>query len=152
MGKGKKEKKVIRQFSSGGAVFKKKGSSTLWLVTRTNPTKEYPRDAWRLPKGWIDKDEKPEQTAVREVEEEGGVKANIVKAIDTIHFFFTTPDKTRIFKSVVFYLMEFIEDLPQGFGNETSEVVWLPFDEAHGKLSYSGEKAVLKKANELLMI
>jgi hypothetical protein len=46
--------------------------------------------------------------------------------------------------------MEYIRDLPQGFDDETSEVLWLPFDEAYKKLSFSGEKEMLIKAQDLL--
>lgn len=150
MGKGKKEEKVTRQFSSGGVVYRKKQGSTLWLVTRTNPSVNFPQDAWRLPKGWIDEGETPEMAGLREVEEEGGVKAKIIQKIETIRYFFTTADRTKILKFVTFYLMEFVNDLPEGFGEETSEIAWLPFEEAVKQLSYSGEKAVLKKANNLL--
>ena len=47
--------------------------------------------------------------------------------------------------------MEFIKDLPESFGEETSEIAWLPYEEAYKKLSFSGERQVLKKAKELLI-
>ena len=46
--------------------------------------------------------------------------------------------------------MEWVKDVPEGHDEETSEITWLPFDEAIKKLSYSGEKEMLKKAEELL--
>ncbi|PIU28817.1 NUDIX hydrolase [Candidatus Woesebacteria bacterium CG07_land_8_20_14_0_80_44_9] len=149
MGKREKENQVTRQFSSGGVVFRNGGG--LWLVTRSNPSQEYPQDVWRLPKGWIDEGEKPEETALREVIEEGGVKAKIVRKIETVKYFFTTSDKQKVLKFVTFYLMEFIKDWPEGFGEETAETVWLPYKEAYAKLSYPGEKQILKKAKELLV-
>jgi hypothetical protein len=56
-----------------------------------------------------------------------------------------------VLKFVTFYLMEYARDLPEGFGSETEEVLWLPFDEAVKKLNYQTEKDVLKKANDLLV-
>ena len=53
-------------------------------------------------------------------------------------------------KFVTFYLMEWQKDLPEGHDTETSEVAWLPYDEAYKKLSFSGEKQILKKAKLLL--
>ncbi len=53
-------------------------------------------------------------------------------------------------KFVTFYLMEWVEDLLEGPGFETSEVVWLPYDEARKTLTHSGEKKVLDKAKSLL--
>jgi 8-oxo-dGTP pyrophosphatase MutT (NUDIX family) len=152
MGKGKKGEKVTRQFSSGGVVFKKTKDGVFWLVTRSNPNQDFPQDVWRLPKGWIDEGETSQVAALREVEEEGGVRAKIIRKIETIKYFFTAEDKGKILKFVTFYLMEFAENLPQGFGEETSEIAWLSYKEAHGRLSYSGEKEVLEEAKNLLVV
>lgn len=146
MGEGKKEK-VIREFSSGGCVFK----DDKWLVTKSAASDLYPKQVWRLPKGWIDEGEKVEKAALREVREEGGIEAKIIQKIETVKYFFTTADKSKILKFVTFYLMEFIKDLPESFGEETSEIAWLPYEEAYKKLSFSGERQVLKKAKELLI-
>ena len=150
MGEGKKEK-VIREFSSGGVVYKKEKNKTLWLVTRSAASDLYPKQVWRLPKGWIDEGEKVEEAALREVREEGGIEAKIIQKIETVKYFFTTADKSKVLKFVTFYLMEFVKDLPESFGEETSEIAWLPYEEAYKKLSFSGEREVLKKAKELLI-
>ena len=154
-----------REFASGGVVFKRsnvKGqmSKVLWLVTRSAPSDLYPESYWRLPKGWLDdKDsgKKPgplargerratekdlKSAAIREVGEEGGVKAKIVKKIGTERSF----RGRSILKFVTYYLMEWISDLPEGFGFETSEVAWLSFAEAKDRLKYTGEKEILDKA------
>lgn len=150
MGEGKKET-LRRKFSSGGVVYKGKKDKTLWLVTKSAVSDLYPKAVWRLPKGWIDEGETTEETALREVREEGGVEAKIIKKIETVSYFFTTVDKGKVLKFVTFYLMEWVKNLSEGFGEETSEIVWLSYKEAYKKLSFSGEKEVLKKAKELLV-
>jgi len=147
MGEGKKENRVRKEFSSGGVVFKK----DKWLITRSMPSEIYPKSVWRLPKGWVDKDESAEEAALREVKEEGGVEAKVIKKIETVRYFFTTPDKGKVLKFVTFYLMEWIKNLSEGFGEETSEIAWLSFDQAVKKLAYSGEKQILKKAKGILI-
>ena len=149
MGKEKKEK-VIREFSSGGAVFKKESGETLWLVRSTTPSDIFPKIYWTLPKGWIDVGETLEETAIREVKEEGGVEAKIIKKIETIKYFYKHPERGNILKFVTFFLMEWKSDSPEGFDGETSEVVWLLLKEACKKLSQSQERQILKKANSLL--
>lgn len=174
MGKNTRSQTVLifREFSSGGVVFKKtkdknKSTKFLWLVAATMPSDLYPKIYWRLPKGWID-DTSPgvpgpmasgrvkadedslQKAALREVAEEAGIKAKIIRKIGTEKYFFTTPDSERILKFVTFYLMEWVKDLPQGFDGETSEISWLSFDKALKKLSFSGEKRMLKKAKKLL--
>lgn len=137
---------VKREFSSGGAVVK----NNLWLVTLSAQSILFPKQVWRLPKGWVDVGETLEQAALREVREEAGIEAKIIKKIETIKYFFKHPERGNILKFVTFYLMEWERDLPEGFGEETSEIAWLSFEKTYKKLSFGGEKQILKKANEIL--
>lgn len=158
---------TLREFSSGGAVFKKEGSSILWLITGSNPSDLYPDVYYRLPKGWLDNDDKDvpgpmasgkikateevlQAGALREVAEEGGVSAEIIKKIGTSKYVYQNLSRGHVLKFVTFYLMEWKSDLPEGFDGETSEVLWLPFDQAKKKLSFSTEKQVLAQAAEIL--
>jgi 8-oxo-dGTP pyrophosphatase MutT (NUDIX family) len=158
---------LTREFSSGGIVFKKEKENVLWLIRKTSSSDLFPETHWMLPKGWLDDsgegvpgpmasgkiktDEKTlQKTAIREVAEEGGIEAEIVKKIETLKFFYTHPTRGRILKFVTFYLMKWVKDLSGGFDSETSEIAWLPFDEALERLSFRGEKLVFKKAKELL--
>lgn len=158
---------VTREFSSGGVVFKKEKGEILWLVRKTSASELYPKQYWMLPKGRIDDaesdlpgpmasgkikaDEKSLQTAaLREVGEEAGVEAKIIKKIGTSMYSFTDPMVGKILKFVTFYLMEYIRDLPEGHDWETEEVRWLPFVEAKKLLSFGGEKQMLSKAKESL--
>jgi 8-oxo-dGTP pyrophosphatase MutT (NUDIX family) len=88
-------------------------------------------------------------TALREVREEGGVEAKIIKKIGTAKYF-SVSSRGKVLKFVTFYLMEFIRDLPEGFDFETSEVAWLPFNEAFDRISRDHEKQMLVKAQDLL--
>lgn len=160
------KKPTLREFSSGGVVFKKTNKDILWLVCKSMPSHDYPGDYWRLPKGWIDDEdggvspgpiskgevrateEDLRTTAEREVREEGGVKANILRKITTIRYFMNST-RGRVMKFVTFYLMEWESDLPEGFGFETEEILWLTFEDAYDKLDSKNEKEVFKKAEEI---
>ncbi len=149
-------------------VFKKTSGKVLWLITKTTISKEYPKPWWRLPKGWlddVDDGKKPGplttgeikttendliSTATREVKEESGVEANVIKKIDIEKFFYKSKEGTFVFKMVYFYLMQWISDESEGYGSETSEIAWLGYEEARKKLKQSGEKKILDKAKELL--
>lgn len=95
-------------------------------------------------------EESLQKTAIREVAEESGIEAKIIKKIDTTFYIYPHPTRGKIMKFVTFYLMEYVNDLPEGHDEETSEIAWLPYDEAYKKLSFSSEKQVFKKAQELL--
>lgn len=161
-----------REFSSGGVVYKKlkirnQSPKILWLVTKSNPSRGYPSNVWRLPKGWLDdlgggempgpltsgrkkaKEIDLEKAALREVREEAGVKAGIVAKIGTEKFYYRNRDKI-VLKFVTFYLMEWLADLPQGFGFETERTEWLTFEEAKQRLTYKKEREILEKANNLI--
>lgn len=157
---------IKREFSAGGAVFKEKGEQVLWLVTKSSPSKLYPKSYWRLPKGKLDDqdgdmsgplargerkatEDEIQKAALKEVEEEGGVDAKIVKKIGTESYFFTLSGK-KYLKFVTFYLMSWLKDLPEGTTFETEEVAWLPYKDARKKLKHSGEKKILDKAKEVL--
>lgn len=168
MAKGTKKQGTVREFSAGGVVFKREDSKILWLVRKQAmlPKSLHPKDAWNLPKGWLDDEDEGVpgpltrgeekaiekdlcKTALREVEEEGGVEAKIIDKIDTLRYFFTST-RGRVLKFVTFYLMEHVRDLPEGHDHETEEIAWLPYEKALKKLSYSNEKKIISKAKALL--
>lgn len=159
----KTQSSIEREFSSGGVVFK----GDKWLIRSTMPSDLFPKSYWTLPKGWIDDaapgipgpmasgkvkaDEKSlRENALREVQEEAGVDAKIIKKIGTVKYFFDHPERGKILKFATFFLMEWKKDLPEGFDEETSEVLWLSFEEAKKKLSFSAEKQMLERAKDLL--
>lgn len=159
---------ILREFSAGGVVYKKENNNVLWLVAKNTPSEMFPNEIWRLQKGWIDDrdggkhpgpissgeikaTENDLQTgAIREVREEGGVIAKIIKKIGTTKYFMNST-RGRVMKFVTFYLMEYVSDAPEGFGFETSEILWLPLAQAVEKVTRTNEKEILKKAEELLI-
>ncbi len=167
------EKNIIkREFSAGGVVYKKiknskgKKENVFWLVTRSSPSKKYPKSIWRLPKGWLDdeeggipgpfargevksSEEEIQKAAIREVREEAGVLAKVAGKIGTEKYFLSQM-WGKTLKFVTFYLMEWIADYPKGPGFETEKIEWLPYSQARRRLHYSGEKKVLDKAKKLL--
>lgn len=104
---------------------------------------------WVLPKGTVEPGEAHEDTAVREVREEGGSKAQIVEFVDTTYYHFKAGFED-ISKQVHWYLMktnafyskpqkeEFFED--SGF---------YKFHEAYHLLKFDNEREVLEKAYNL---
>ena len=158
---------MTREFSSGGVVFKENEGEVLWLVRSTAPSALYPTQYMMFPKGWLDdagpgipgpmasgkikaNEESLREAAMREVLEEGGIEPVVIKKIGTQKYSYEHPVRGPILKFVTFYLMKWIKDLPEGHDGETSEVFWLPFEEAKKQLSFGGEKQMLVKAKKLL--
>src|ERR1043165_4389737 len=103
------------------------------------------RPRWGLPKGAVGKGETSEEAALREVLEETGLEAKIVKPLDTIEYFFRVGE-ALIQKRVDFYLMQHTggELAPQL--SEVDDVEWVPLSESAARASFDSEKKLLELA------
>jgi 8-oxo-dGTP pyrophosphatase MutT (NUDIX family) len=107
------------------------------------------RDAvtWTLPKGTPDPGETIEETALREVGEETGLRVRIIEPLPSIEYAFVQ-DGTRIQKTVHYFLMEPVGGDLAGHDAEFERVRWVPFDEAPGLLSFATERELVAAAAE----
>ncbi|MBI3981020.1 NUDIX domain-containing protein [Candidatus Microgenomates bacterium] len=142
------QRHTSREFSAGGIVYKKKDSEVKWLVVQHSLHKR-----WIFPKGLIGDNvdgETKEQTALREVEEEGGIKARIAldKPFTTTYFYIFKG--TRIFKTVYFYLMEYVSGDIKDHDFEVSEAKWLTEEEVLETLSFPADKKMFLEAKEFV--
>ena len=105
------------------------------------------RSRWGLPKGAVSKGETSEQAALREVQEETGILADIVAPLDTIEYFFRAGD-ALIRKRVDFYLMQYIGGKLTPQLTEVDDVEWVELSEAIQRASFESEKKLLAAALE----
>lgn len=129
-----------RECSAGGIVFNKQGQ----VLLVQHSLNKY----WGFPKGWVDKGEKSEETAVREVKEEGGVETRVVSKVGDSKYIYTR-DGEKIFKVVTLYLMEYLAGDPKNHDWEMVDAGWFEPEEALKTLSFSNDKQFLKKALEV---
>jgi len=158
---------MVREISAGGVVVKpghagwqlaviepRKESSSRQSVTSRG--KRQQKMLLALPKGLVDPDEKPEETARREVFEETGVTATPIAKLADIKYVYvrTWGDQQRVFKIVSFYLFRYqsgeIDHIAPDMRIEVNRALWIPLAEAARKLAYSGEKQVVRRAIEYL--
>ena len=135
-----------REFSAGGVVIRRLRGD--WVFAAIRPAGKKP-GLWALPKGNIAPDEKPDATAIREVEEETGVQARLVTKLGDVRYVYTWAGE-RIFKVVSFYLLRYSrgrlgEILPE-MRVEVDEARWLPLADGPKLLAYGGEKQMVEKA------
>ena len=105
--------------------------------------------AWGLPKGLIEPDESPSDTAVREVREETGVTAEIEEDLGQISYFYYW-EGVRVRKSVRFFLMRATGGDTSLHDHEMEEVRWFPVRTASRTATFRSEKDMLAKAVERL--
>jgi len=105
-----------------------------------------------LPKGLADPGEKPEQTAVREVEEETGLIATPIAKLADIKYVYVRSwgDQQRVFKIVSFFLLRYesgeIDNVSREMRVEVRRAFWIPAEEAPRRLAYRGERDVVRRA------
>ncbi|MBI4481717.1 MAG: NUDIX hydrolase [Acidobacteria bacterium] len=140
--------RTIREISAGGIVYKReKGQWRVALTARKGGK------VWCLPKGLVEKKERLEETAVREVREETGLEASIARKLGDLKYWYARKENgqtVRIFKIVHFYLMRYLSGSIQDHDWEVDEVRWFPLDEAVEKLEYKNEKEIMEKARAAL--
>lgn len=131
-----------RIFSAGGIVLKKDDGEIKVLVSQHSG-----HHGWDFPKGHIEAGESAEQTALREVIEEVGVKGEILeKAGETKYFYYDQGE--RVFKTVTFFLMKYAGEGEATTAFEVSDQVWLPVDEVAEKLTFKATKEIWTKVKE----
>lgn len=131
------------EVSSGGVVFRKgPGGPEIALASRRTKRGAL---AWGLPKGLVEEGEEPPETAVREVEEETGLLAEIREALGDISYWYVWNGE-RVRKKVWFFLMEAVGGDVANHDHEMEEVRWFPLPGAERKASYRGEQDVIRKA------
>jgi 8-oxo-dGTP pyrophosphatase MutT (NUDIX family) len=145
---------MLREFSAGALVVRYMREQ--WWVAVIEPGRhgepEDRKDVVALPKGNVDPGEKTEQTAIREVMEETGLRAKSVVKLANIKYVYSRKwaDGEKIFKVVTFYLMKYqsgkIGNIKEEMRREVRRAYWLPLSRAARELSYKGEKEMAQQA------
>ncbi|HEY2430826.1 MAG TPA: NUDIX hydrolase, partial [Acidimicrobiales bacterium] len=105
-------------------------------------------DDWSLPKGKADPGEDDEATAVREVEEETGLRGELGTELPTTEY----TDHRGRHKVVRYWAMTAANgtDAPFTPNHEVDELVWLPLPVAEDRLSYDRDRPVLQALGDAL--
>ena len=99
-------------------------------------------DDWSLPKGKLDEGEDFEQAALREVEEETGLRCTLGREVGEATYR-DNKDRDK--------LVRYFEMQPEGGefspNDEVDELRWVPIAEAAGVLSYEFDRELVAKLN-----
>ncbi|MSU00764.1 NUDIX hydrolase [Tissierella pigra] len=133
---------MMEEVSAGGVVT---FGNTILLLKKFNGD-------WVLPKGRVEKDETLKETALREVLEESGVKAEAVKYIGMVHYKYKNlKENEMVYKTVHWYLMKTnsMDCTPQkkeGF----VDAMFVHIDKAKNLVRYQDEKNIIIKGLKML--
>ncbi|MEK6951937.1 MAG: NUDIX domain-containing protein [Nanoarchaeota archaeon] len=137
--------KLKIETSAGGIVFKKVQNEIHWLVIRHSIYNK-----WTFPKGLIgDKveQESAKSAAIREVQEEGGIKAKIVADEPFVVNYTYKFGEFLIKKTVYYYLMKFLSGDVKDHDHEVSDASFENEEEVKKLLSFESD---IKAFDEML--
>ena len=137
---------LVTQTSAGGVMFRElDGRVEVAMIAVKGGS------LWCLPKGIVDRGETREKSALREVEEETGLKGRILKEIGQItYWYFIKADNAKCKKTVYFYLMQYESGNTADHDHEVDDAAWFPIEEAIGKAAYKGDRQILEKAKGMI--
>ena len=155
---------TIRAYSAGGVVFRlaptdskeMKSAPDSWLAGQDGDMSvevvlvgRSHSGIWALPKGTPQSGETLEQVAVREVQEETGLKVRLIAYIGSISYSFIH-DKIRYQKQVRHFLFEAIGGDTALHDAEYDRVEWFSIPEALRHLTYQNEINILSQVEDIL--
>lgn len=118
------------EISAGGIVFKKDGRGWKVLMVKNR------RGAWTFPKGRVEEEENLEEAALREVEEETGIKAEIERYVGSVEYTYHKGEGIVVDKKVHFFIMKYISGDPKPDGVENISVRWFDLHKVKDYMSY----------------
>ena len=137
----------VDETSAGGLVVDRSGPEPRAALIARHDRRG--RLVWSLPKGHVEDGETPEEAAVREVEEETGIRGSVLAPLGTIDFWFVA-DQRRVHKTVHHFLLEAAGGELSDADIEVVEVAWIPLSEVSDRLAYADERRLLERVGELL--
>jgi 8-oxo-dGTP diphosphatase len=140
---------MILEHSAGGIIYKKE-KSTIMIVMIMDPYGK-----WTFPKGHIEKDEKPEEAALRESSEETGLtNLEFVKQVGKTDFWFKDRWEGKndlIHKTVDYYLFKAKDNFnltPQT--KEINDAKWVSLEKASKLSNYKDNTIIIKNIIKIL--
>ena len=132
---------MFAEFSCGGVILE----NNKVLLVQVKSMKG--RKIWTFPKGHIEQGETPRQAALREVLEETGYKASIIKPLLKVRYAFTL--KGRYVRKVVqWYLMKKLGRIGKHDPSEILGINWVSINKAKEMVEYPSDKRLLELVEE----
>ena len=131
--------------SAGGIVVRLEGGHPSLVVGLRRRDGDRHGGTWTLPKGTPDPGENVEETAVREVEEETGLRVRILAPLPSIDYTFVQGG-ARIHKTVHYFVMEPVGGDLARHDREFERVRWIRFEDARSLLTFETERTLVDTA------
>lgn len=134
---------TVHEVSAGGLIFEEgSADSRVALIGKRD---RHGRIAWTLPKGHVEAGETYEDTAVREIAEETGIRGRVIAPLGSLDYWFVA-NHQRIHKVVHQFLLVRESGALDDSDPEVDVVDWVHFAELGERLTYSNERKIVPLA------
>lgn len=140
-----------KEFSAGAVIFKRENNDILFLLVYSGRN-----SIWGFPKGHLEHGETEKQAAIREIEEEAGLKnLNFIDGFreETVYEAISKrmPFKGQnIEKHAIYFLCEIKNRDVIVDGKEISDYKFLPLNEAEQMVKFRNLNTILRRAHDFL--
>jgi 8-oxo-dGTP pyrophosphatase MutT (NUDIX family) len=136
---------IVSEFSCGGVILD--GRKVLLVQVKNMKGKKI----WTFPKGHIEAGETPRQAALREVLEETGYKAAIIRPMLRVKYAFTFQGN-YIKKMVQWYLMKKLGRIGKHDTSEILSIRWVSLLKAHELVQYPSDIRLVEMLMTLMHV
>ncbi len=137
---------IFRDTPDGRRYLLLRASRSTSTIAQGKTVKEF----WDFPKGELEQGEKGMDAALREAREEAGIGGILViEGFKETARYFSQRDGKRIMKFVAIFLGR-VHKPDVTLSWEHDRHAWLPYDEAHERITLPQMKTVLEKAEQFL--
>ena len=135
------------EYSCGAVVFTRIDGVPHYLLVRA---KDQPEGCHGFPKGHMECGETEQETALREIFEETGLRVELLEGFRAVtEYPLPTPPDTR--KRVVFFLAEYADQQVHIQQSELAGYILAPFDEVLALTEYADSRQILTEAHAFLI-
>lgn len=125
-------KEVVHEITSGGIIFRRNKAGQIEILLIQDA-----KNRWTIPKGHVEPNEEPRDTAAREIQEETGLQEmKVLNWLGKVNFRYRRT-QTLVLMTMHIYLVQGLGDTnklnPEDWLND---VKWLPVSQAIDKIEY----------------
>ena len=129
--------------SCGGVVFTRRDDEILYVIIR------HRGGHCGFPKGHMEPGETEQETALREIREEVGLRCSLLEGFRAEDHY-ALPGKNSTMKQVVYFLAKFADQSPTPQPEEIARVYLLPLEDALRMLPFPEARRILTQADQFL--
>lgn len=137
----------MKEVSAGGLVYKKEEEKLQILIIEDRFQKI------SIPKGKQELGETLEETAIREIDEETGIKGVIKGRIERVHYQYNDQTRGVVDKEVTYYVVEAVSGQLETQIEEINKVYWVEQEEAsqlQKERGYANNDFIFEKGLEMI--